>query len=144
MAVMSRREGLEFSLPVESDCAPLNKMVSEMLASGGEIHCLRDPTRGGLATTLNEFAQKSRVGIRIHENQIPVPEPVRAACDLLGLDFQEFEVARDRLIDMQLIAFQPYSALTPNGFHQVLPVDQPPPEWGRKIAELLVLKPVDA
>ncbi len=64
-------------------------------------------------------------------------------CDRLGLDFQEFEVARDRLIDMRLIAFEPYSALTPNGFHQVLPVDDPPPDWGRKIAELLVLKQID-
>jgi len=64
-------------------------------------------------------------------------------CDRLGLDFHEFEVARDRLIDMRLIAFEPYSALTPNGFHQVLPVDDPPPDWGRKIAELLVLKQID-
>lgn len=86
MAVMSRREGLEFSSPLESDCAPLNGLVSAMLKAGGPIHCLRDPTRGGLATTLNEIAAQSGVEIRIEEACIPVPEAVRAACEMLGLD----------------------------------------------------------
>ncbi len=86
MAVLSQREGIRFQIPVPSDCAPLNKMVAEMLATGAEIHCLRDPTRGGLATTLNEFAQQSRVGIRIDELSIPVNPAVLGACELLGFD----------------------------------------------------------
>jgi hydrogenase expression/formation protein HypE len=86
MAVLSQREGIRFQVPVPSDCAPLNKMVAEMLATGAEIHCLRDPTRGGLATTLNEFAQQSRVGIRIDELSLPVNPAVLGACELLGFD----------------------------------------------------------
>lgn len=86
IAVISKREGLRFSSSTESDCAPLNKLVAEMLGSGAKIHCLRDPTRGGLASTLNEFAANSDVGIRIEEEKIPVDEAVRAACELLGFD----------------------------------------------------------
>ncbi len=86
MAVMSQREGLEFSFPLHSDCAPLNGLVAGMLNAGGSIHCLRDPTRGGLATTLNEIASQSLVGIEVDEECIPVSEGVRAACELLGLD----------------------------------------------------------
>ncbi len=86
IAVMSQREGLKFSVPVESDCAPLNELVLQMLEASSRIHCLRDPTRGGLATTLNEFARQSKVGIRIEEEKIPVRDGVRAACELLGFD----------------------------------------------------------
>jgi hydrogenase expression/formation protein HypE len=86
IAVMSQREGLKFSVPVKSDCAPLNKMVSEMLQASSLIHCLRDPTRGGLATTLNELASQSGVGITIEEDKIPVRDAVRGACELLGFD----------------------------------------------------------
>jgi hydrogenase expression/formation protein HypE len=86
IAIMSQREGLRFSVPVESDCAPLNKLVSQMLEASSRIHCLRDPTRGGLATTLNEFARQSHIGIIIEEDKILVREGVRAACELLGLD----------------------------------------------------------
>ena len=86
IAVLSRREGLEFKLPVPSDCAPLNHLVAEMLAASPNIHCLRDPTRGGLATTLNDFAAASEVGIFIEEDQIPVARAVQAASELLGLD----------------------------------------------------------
>ena len=86
IAIMSQREGLRFSIPIESDCAPLAKLVSEMLTASSNIRCLRDPTRGGLATTLNEFAQQSHVGIIIEEDKIPVKEGVRAACELLGFD----------------------------------------------------------
>jgi hydrogenase expression/formation protein HypE len=86
IAVMSQREGLKFSVPVKSDCAPLNKLVSQMLQASPKINCLRDPTRGGLATTLNEFARQSGVGIRIEEEKIPVLDAVRAACELLGFD----------------------------------------------------------
>ena len=86
IAIMSQREGLRFETPIESDCAPLNKLVAQMLETSPRIHCLRDPTRGGLATTLNELAHQSHVGITIEEAKIPVVEGVRAACELLGLD----------------------------------------------------------
>ena len=86
IAVISQREGLRFSVSVQSDCAPLNKLVAEMLQVSSRINCLRDPTRGGLATTLNELARQSQVGIRIEEEKIPMHEGVRGACELLGFD----------------------------------------------------------
>ena len=86
IAVLSQREGLNFQVPVPSDCAPLNKLVAEMLVASANIHCLRDPTRGGLATTLNDFAEQSNIGIRIEEDKIPVDKAVLAACELLGFD----------------------------------------------------------
>jgi len=86
IAIMSQREGLEFSASLRSDCAPLNKLVAAMLEASREVHCLRDPTRGGLATTLNEFAAQSGVGILIHEDRIPIHDAVRGACEMLGLD----------------------------------------------------------
>jgi len=86
IAIMSQREGLKFSMTLESDCAPLNKLVSQILEVSSRIHCLRDPTRGGLATTLNELARQSKVGIVVEEAKIPVKEEVKAACELLGLD----------------------------------------------------------
>jgi len=86
IAIMSQREGLKFSTTLQSDCAPLNKLVSQMLDVSSRIHCLRDPTRGGLATTLNELARQSKVGIVMEEARIPVKEEVKAACELLGLD----------------------------------------------------------
>jgi hydrogenase expression/formation protein HypE len=86
IAVLSQREGLKFNTPVPSDCAPLNGLVAEMVAVSKNIHSLRDPTRGGLATTLNDFAGQSKIGIRIEEDRIPVDKAVRAACELLGLD----------------------------------------------------------
>jgi hydrogenase expression/formation protein HypE len=86
MAIMSQREGLKFSTSLQSDCAPLNKLVSQMLEVSSGIHCMRDPTRGGLATTLNELARQSKVGVVIEEAKIPVKEEVKAACELLGLD----------------------------------------------------------
>jgi hydrogenase expression/formation protein HypE len=86
IAIMSQREGLKFSMTLKSDCAPLNKLVSQMLEVSSRIHCLRDPTRGGLATTLNELARQSNAGIVIEETKVPVKEEVKAACELLGLD----------------------------------------------------------
>ncbi|MBU0491569.1 MAG: hydrogenase expression/formation protein HypE [Chloroflexi bacterium] len=87
MAVMTQREGLRFQSLLVSDCAPLNGLVAAMLAAApGAVHCLRDATRGGLATVLVEVADTSRVGIEVDETAIPVREPVRAACELLGLD----------------------------------------------------------
>ncbi len=86
IAVLSQREELSFSTQLESDCAPLGSLVAEMLAVSSNIHCLRDPTRGGLATTLNELAKQSKVSIRIEEEKIPVREEVLAACEMLGFD----------------------------------------------------------
>ncbi len=86
IAIMSKREGLNFSTTLESDCAPLNRMVANMLDESTLINCLRDPTRGGLATTLNEIAGQSGVGIELEESSIPVRDEVRGACELLGLD----------------------------------------------------------
>ena len=101
MTIMSQREGLQFDSPLVSDCAPLHGLVAMMLEALSEpggygnppdslglgmLHCMRDPTRGGLATTLNEVASKSGVGIEIEETAVPVRDAVRAACELLGLD----------------------------------------------------------
>lgn len=86
IAVLSQREGLSFSTELKSDCAPLNRLVAEMIEVSSRIHCLRDPTRGGLATTLNELAAQSKVGIRIEEERLPMREEVSAACEMLGLD----------------------------------------------------------
>jgi hydrogenase expression/formation protein HypE len=86
MAIMSVRDGLAFDAMIESDTAPLNGLVQAMLDVSKDIHVLRDPTRGGVASTLNEIAKASRVGIVIDEAALPVPAPVRAACELLGMD----------------------------------------------------------
>ena len=82
IAIMSVREGLEFDAPIESDCAALNGLVAEMLEVTKEIHVLRDPTRGGVASALNEIAKASNVGIRLNETDLPVPREVRSACEL--------------------------------------------------------------
>jgi len=86
ITVISQREELSFSTNLKSDCAPLGGLVAEMLNASPNIHCLRDPTRGGLATSLNELAKQSRVSIRIEEQKIPVREEVLAACEMLGFD----------------------------------------------------------
>jgi hydrogenase expression/formation protein HypE len=86
VSVLARREGLSFETSVQSDTAPLNHMVQAMLAAAGGIHALRDPTRGGLGTSLNEIAEASAVGILIHEERIRVNPEVRGLCELLGLD----------------------------------------------------------
>ncbi len=86
MAIMSQREGLQFESAIESDSAALHELVQTMLATGADIRVLRDPTRGGLATTLNEIARQSAVGMVIDEDAIPVTKLVAAACEFLGLD----------------------------------------------------------
>jgi len=87
MAIMSVREGLEFETAIESDCAPLHEMTAAIFdAAGAAVHAMRDPTRGGLASTLNEIAQASKVGIAIDETALPIRPEVQSACDLLGLD----------------------------------------------------------
>ena len=86
IAVLSVREGLEFEAPIVSDTAPVWPAVEALIAAGIDIRCLRDATRGGVATTLNELAGASGTGILLEEAQVPVAEPVRAAAELLGLD----------------------------------------------------------
>lgn len=86
VAIMASRENLEFETTVESDSAALHTLIEAMVQTAPSIHCLRDPTRGGLATTLNELAQQSKVGMRLDETAIPVKPQVTAACELLGLD----------------------------------------------------------
>jgi len=86
MAIMAVREGLEFETTIKSDSAPVHEPVLELLNNGIEIHCLRDLTRGGLASALNEIAEAAGVKIGIDENSIPVREDVHAACEMLGFD----------------------------------------------------------
>jgi hydrogenase expression/formation protein HypE len=86
IAVMSQREGLEFETEIRSDTAPLYSLVQAMLETSHQIHVLRDPTRGGVASALNEIARSSNVGIEIEEQHIPVRPAVQAACEMLGLD----------------------------------------------------------
>lgn len=86
MAVLAQRDRLWFEGAIESDTAPLHDLVAAMLAASPDIHCLRDPTRGGLGTTLNELASQSNVGMEIDETSISVNDSVRGACELLGLD----------------------------------------------------------
>lgn len=87
IAVMSVREGLAFETTLASDSAPLHGLVAQVLAAGGEhVHVLRDPTRGGVASTLNEIAQAAGLGMRLDEARIPVWDEVRGACEILGLD----------------------------------------------------------
>lgn len=104
MAIMSVREGLEFDTQITSDTAPLNGLVEAALGASKQIHVLRDPTRGGVASALNEIAESSGVGMTIHETRIPIPEEVRGACEILGLD--PLYVANEG----KLLAFVPASA----------------------------------
>jgi hydrogenase expression/formation protein HypE len=86
VAIMSSRENLTFETSIESDSAALHTLVARMVEQVPRIHCLRDPTRGGVATTLNELARQSAVGMRLREAAIPIRPEVAAACELLGLD----------------------------------------------------------
>ncbi len=86
ITILSQRQGLHFRTLTKSDVAPLNGMVQEMLSGCPGVHALRDPTRGGLATTLNEIAKSSGVGIEIEEANIPLSDAVQRACEMLGLD----------------------------------------------------------
>ena len=101
VAVMSCREGLEFATSVASDTAPLHGLVAAMLDTGADVHALRDPTRGGVAATLNEIARIAKVGVSLDERAFPIPAEVRDACGLLGLD--PLQVANEG----KLLAFVP-------------------------------------
>ena len=86
ITVLTQREGMAFDSPIQSDTAPLNHMVRKMIAASDQIHALRDPTRGGVGTSLNEIAAQSKVGIKIYEDALPVREEVSGICELLGFD----------------------------------------------------------
>jgi hydrogenase expression/formation protein HypE len=101
IAVISRREGIAFETNIVSDSAPLNHMVEAMLEVTSSIHVMRDPTRGGVATSLNEIARRSGIGITIDERAVPVRPGVQQACEMLGFD--PFYVANEG----KLVAFVP-------------------------------------
>ena len=86
IAILAYREGLEFESTIASDSAPLHSLASDMLNASDQIRCMRDPTRGGLSSTCNEIAAQSHVEIELQEQNIPIKEQVRGACELLGLD----------------------------------------------------------
>jgi hydrogenase expression/formation protein HypE len=86
VAIMATRADLELETPVASDSAALHRLALDVVATGADVHCLRDPTRGGVASSLNEIARRSRAGIALDEAAIAVREPVRGVCELLGLD----------------------------------------------------------
>lgn len=86
IAIMATREGLDFETTIESDCAPLNDVVGQLIHAGIDIHCMRDLTRGGLASALNEIAQDSSKTIQVNESSVPVAEQVASACAILGYD----------------------------------------------------------
>jgi len=111
IAIMSVREGLEFETALASDTAPLNGLVEAMLNVCRDVHVLRDPTRGGVASVLNEIAEEARIGVRILEERIPLGEEVRGACEMLGFD--PLYVANEG----KLVAFVP-----PGDAHRVLTV----------------------
>jgi hydrogenase expression/formation protein HypE len=87
MAIMMQREGLALDSALTSDCAPLNGLIARLLnACPGSVRCMRDPTRGGLVATLNEWATQAHIGIEVDEASIPLRQEVRGACEMLGLD----------------------------------------------------------
>ena len=119
MAIMAVRAGLEFETTLESDSAPVHAAVLEMIRAGIEVHCLRDLTRGGLASALNEIAGAAGVKIAVEQQAIPVREDVHAACEMLGLDplhvanegrFVAFVPARDAARALTLLCSQPVAA----------------------------------
>jgi hydrogenase expression/formation protein HypE len=111
MAIMSQREGLEFESTIESDTTNLNYMVKDLLdAFGSQIHLLRDPTRGGLASILSEITEEIEMGIQLKENRLPIQKQVAAACEILGLDplyvanEGVFVVIADKAIEAEVLA----------------------------------------
>jgi hydrogenase expression/formation protein HypE len=93
LAVLSAQEGLSFGSGIRSDVKPLNRLILRLLGEIGGIVAMKDPTRGGLADALNEFSEKSKTGILLHENAVPIRDDVRTACEMLGLD--PFEVGNE-------------------------------------------------
>jgi len=120
VAVMAVRDGLAFASPILSDCASVAEPALALLASGLDVHCMRDPTRGGVATVLNEIASQARCEIAVHESAIPVSEDVAGACEVLGLDplyvacegrFLAFVAAADADRAVEVLRSRPDTAL---------------------------------
>jgi hydrogenase expression/formation protein HypE len=109
LAVLSAQEGLSFGSGIKSDVKPLNRLIQRLLGEVGGVVAMKDPTRGGLADALNEFSDKSHVGILVYEDRIPVREDVRAACEMLGLD--PFEVGNEGKIIMGVVKEKAEEAL---------------------------------
>jgi len=109
LAVLSEQEGLSFGSGIKSDVKPLNRLIQRLLGEVGGVVAIKDPTRGGLADALNEFSDKSNVGILVYENRIPVREDVRAACEMLGLD--PFEVGNEGKIIIGVVKEKAEEAL---------------------------------
>jgi len=109
IAIVSIREGLEFSTDIESDAAPLNALIANVLAAAPDTRCFRDPTRGGLSSTLNELASASAVSITIDETAVPVRPQVRGASEMLGYDV--FQVANEGKMAAVVPAEQAEAAL---------------------------------
>ena len=130
IAIMSVREGLGFEVEIVSDTQPLNALVAAIVAACPDVHVLRDPTRGGLASALNEIAAASRVGVDLREEAIPIPGPVRAACEMLGLD--PLHVANEG----KLVAIVPAGAAGPVlAAMRALPEGVEAAEIGRVVAD---------
>jgi hydrogenase expression/formation protein HypE len=110
LAVLSAQQGLTFGSEIKSDVKPLNRVIQRMLGEVGGVVAMKDPTRGGLADALNEFSEKSKKGILIHEDKIPVRNDVRAACEMLGLD--PFEVGNEGKIIIGAVAAKAEQILT--------------------------------
>jgi hydrogenase expression/formation protein HypE len=102
LAVLSAQQGLTFGSEIKSDVKPLNRVIQRLLSEVGGVVAMKDPTRGGLADALNEFSEKSKKGILIHEDKVPVRNDVRAACEMLGLD--PFEVGNEGKIIVGTVA----------------------------------------
>ena len=109
LAVLSAQQGLTFGSGIKSDVQPLNRMTQRLLGEVGGVVTLKDPTRGGLADALNEWAEKSKVGILIYEDNVPIREDVQAACDMLGLD--PFEVGNEGKYIIGVVAQKAQEAL---------------------------------
>ena len=109
LAVLSAQEGLSFGSGIKSDVKPLNRLIQRLLGEVGGVVAMKDPTRGGLADALNEFSDKSHVGILVYEDKIPVREDVRAACEMLGLD--PFEVGNEGKIIIGVVKEKAEEAL---------------------------------
>ena len=109
ITIMSCRESLSFTAHVKSDAAPLNHLIADVMAAAPDVRCFRDPTRGGLASTLNELAAQSQVDFEIDEDSVPVRDAVRGACDMLGYD--PFQVANEGKMVCVVAADQAEAAL---------------------------------
>jgi len=131
LTILAQREGLSFSTPVESDCTPLNRITKAILEAGGDsVRCMRDPTRGGLATTLNELAMQSGKGILIKEEKIPLRREVVGACEMLGLD--PLYLANEGKV---IVVVAPESAASVLEAMRSLPEGEDSVEIGQVIAE---------